>query len=204
MEWSSEMNGWHLGLICFLGGSIGPSGTAVLAFDHFMQCCEDLNDGNVLCSPDSSKTWQLDALIDWEGAAVGRDLLLIQASCIRILELIPLASQLQNIESNLLDSYHRVASIFLQLMRVSHMRTASRGKAYGLWLRPQARGHVGRGSNTSETLVNVAGSQDQMDDGSNGRQCHLNSFEQLIDIFQEWIEASRVPMAGTSFLLPSL
>eukprot|EP00434_Breviolum_minutum_P022729 symbB.v1.2.020053.t3/scaffold1665.1/size106850/14 len=30
----------------------------------------DLNDGNVLCSPDSSKTWQLDALIDWEGAAV--------------------------------------------------------------------------------------------------------------------------------------
>ena len=84
-------------------------------------------------------------------------------------------------------------------MRVSHMRTASRGKAYGLWLRPQARGHVGRGSNTSETLVNVAGSQDQMDDGSNGRQSRLNSFELLIDNFQDG-----VPMAGTSFLLPSL
>ena len=31
---------------------------------------QDLNDGNVLCSPDASGAWQLDALIDWEGACV--------------------------------------------------------------------------------------------------------------------------------------
>mmetsp|Transcript_81400 Transcript_81400/g.226725 ORF Transcript_81400/g.226725 Transcript_81400/m.226725 type:complete len:324 (+) Transcript_81400:80-1051(+) len=33
---------------------------------------QDLNDGNVLCSrnPDGSGSWRLDALIDWEGAAV--------------------------------------------------------------------------------------------------------------------------------------
>lgn len=161
MEWSSEMKGWHLGLICFFWGSVGPSGTVVLAFEHFMQsCCEDLNDGNVLCSPDSSKTWQLDALIDWEGAAVGRDLWIYAPKrWVKVARFLP------------------SSSIHLQLMRVSHMRTASRGKVYGPWLRlPRARGHVGRGSNTSETLVNVAGSQDQMDDGSNGRQCQLNSY----------------------------
>mmetsp|Transcript_59231 Transcript_59231/g.122505 ORF Transcript_59231/g.122505 Transcript_59231/m.122505 type:complete len:332 (+) Transcript_59231:22-1017(+) len=32
---------------------------------------QDLNDGNVLCSPDSSGQWKFDALIDWEGAVVG-------------------------------------------------------------------------------------------------------------------------------------
>jgi len=32
---------------------------------------QDLNDGNVLCSPDASGEWKLDALIDWEGAVVG-------------------------------------------------------------------------------------------------------------------------------------
>mmetsp|Transcript_17958 Transcript_17958/g.46092 ORF Transcript_17958/g.46092 Transcript_17958/m.46092 type:complete len:337 (-) Transcript_17958:227-1237(-) len=31
---------------------------------------QDLNDGNVLCSPSAAGPWQLDALIDWEGAAV--------------------------------------------------------------------------------------------------------------------------------------
>lgn len=35
---------------------------------------QDLNDGNILCSPDPGGlpgAWRLDALIDWEGAAVG-------------------------------------------------------------------------------------------------------------------------------------
>lgn len=31
---------------------------------------QDLNDGNVLCSPDASGRWKFDALIDWEGAVV--------------------------------------------------------------------------------------------------------------------------------------
>ena len=33
---------------------------------------QDLNDGNVLCSPGGNGRWMFDALIDWEGAVVGR------------------------------------------------------------------------------------------------------------------------------------
>ncbi|CAE8618798.1 unnamed protein product, partial [Polarella glacialis] len=43
---------------------------------------QDLNDGNILCSPDPagpSGAWRLDALIDWEGAAVGDPRLCFEA-----------------------------------------------------------------------------------------------------------------------------
>jgi hypothetical protein len=106
-----------------------------------------LNDGNVLCSPDCNGTWQLDALIDWEGAVVGRAWQGLGAwqTAVKDLTFSLPADKIHTRYTMDVLEFWRILEIlqpssiisifFRQLMRVSHMRRASRGKACGLWPR---------------------------------------------------------------------